>query len=93
MAGEPLRDIKKFWASYPILVWLTYVEGSWSGLGVIHGGDHLPFKSVGSAQRLLSMHSANHNTFNLQRHLIARCTLRTFGAEAAQAWQIATAAA
>ncbi len=27
------------------------------------------FKSAGSAQRLLSIHSAVHNTFNLQRHL------------------------
>jgi putative transposase len=51
------------------------------------------FKSPGSAQRFLSMHSAVHNTFNLQRHLISRCTLRTFRSEAAQAWQVATAAA
>jgi len=51
------------------------------------------FKSAGSAQRLLAMHSAVHNTFNLQRHLISRRTLRTFRAEAAQAWRIATAAA
>ena len=51
------------------------------------------FKSAGSAQRFLSMHAPVHNTFNLQRHLISRRTLRTFRAEAAQAWQIATAAA
>src|SRR5215211_3211247 len=51
------------------------------------------FKSPGSAQRFLSMHSAVHNTFNVQRHLVSRRTLRTFKAEAAQAWQIATAAA
>ena len=51
------------------------------------------FKSPGSAQRFLSMHAPVHNTFNLQRHLISRRTLRTFRAEAAQAWQIATAAA
>ena len=51
------------------------------------------FKSVGSAQRFLSMHAAVHNTFNLQRHLISRRTLRSFRAEAAQAWQVATAAA
>ena len=51
------------------------------------------FKSAGSAQRFLSMHAAVHNTFNLQRHLVSRRTLRTFRAEAAQAWQHATAAA
>ena len=51
------------------------------------------FKSAGSAQRFLSMHAAVHNTFNLQRHLISRRTLRTFRAEATLAWQTATAAA
>ena len=51
------------------------------------------FKSPGSAQRFLSTHAAVHNTFNLQRHLVSRRTLRTFRAEAAQAWQIAAAAA
>jgi putative transposase len=51
------------------------------------------FKSPGSAQRLLSMHAPVHSTFNLQRHLISRRTLRTFRAQAAQAWQNATAAA
>src|SRR5215208_1878312 len=51
------------------------------------------FKSAASAQRFLNMHAAVHNTFNLQRHLISRSTLRTFRAEAAQAWRIATAAA
>jgi putative transposase len=47
------------------------------------------FKSPGSAQRFL----ATHNTFNLERHLISRRTLRLFRAAAAQQWQIATAAA
>src|ERR671911_28451 len=51
------------------------------------------FKSPGSAQRFLSMQSAVHNIFNLQRHLISRRTLRTFRAEATLAWQTATAAA
>jgi len=51
------------------------------------------FKSPGSAQRFLSVHSAVHNTFNLQRHLISRPTLRLFRAEAAAHWQIATVAA
>src|SRR5215218_3384787 len=50
------------------------------------------FKSVGSAQRFLSIHDTVHNTFNLQRHLVSRRTLRTFRTETAQAWQIATAA-
>jgi hypothetical protein len=31
-----------------------------------------------SAQRFLSMHAAVHNTFNLQRHLVSRATLRIF---------------
>ena len=51
------------------------------------------FKSPASAQRFLSMHAPVHNTYNLQRHLVSRRTLRTFRTEAAQAWQIATAAA
>ena len=34
------------------------------------------FKSAASAQRFLSMHAAVHNTFNHQRHLISRSTLR-----------------
>ena len=51
------------------------------------------FKSPGSAQRFLSMHAPVHNTFNLQRHLVSRSTLRTFRSEAMQAWQHATAAA
>jgi putative transposase len=51
------------------------------------------FKSAGSAQRFLSAHSAVHNTFNLQRHLISRRTLRLFRADAAQQWARATVAA
>jgi putative transposase len=51
------------------------------------------FKSAGSAQRFPSVHAPVHNTFNFQRHLVSRCTLRLFRAEAGQAWQIATAAA
>src|SRR5216684_6765327 len=44
------------------------------------------------AQRFLDMHAAVHNTFNLQRHLISRSTLRAFRAEAAARWQAAVAA-
>ena len=51
------------------------------------------FKSARSAQRFLSAHAAVHNTFNLQRHLVSRATLRTFRAEAAAQWQDAVAAA
>jgi putative transposase len=51
------------------------------------------FKSAASAQRFLSMHAAVHNTFNLQRHLVSRSTLRIFRAEAANQWQDAVAAA
>ena len=50
------------------------------------------FKSAASAQRFLNMHAAVHNTFNLQRHLISRPTLRAFRAEAAARWQAAVAA-
>jgi putative transposase len=51
------------------------------------------FKSARSAQRFLSIHAAAHNTFNLQRHLVSRTTLRIFRAEAAAQWQDAVAAA
>jgi putative transposase len=50
------------------------------------------FKSAASAQRFLSMHAAVHNTFNYQRHLISRSTLRIFRAEAAAQWLDAVAA-
>ena len=50
------------------------------------------FKSSGSAQRLLSLYAAVHNTFNGQRHLISRRTLRRFRAEAMQQWRVATMA-
>src|SRR5262249_58522853 len=45
------------------------------------------FKSARSAQRFLSMYAAVHNTFNLQRHLVSRSTLRIFRAEAANQWR------
>jgi len=51
------------------------------------------FKSQGSAQRFLATHAAVYNTFNVQRHLITRSTLRLFRAEANAAWADATAAA
>ena len=51
------------------------------------------FKSAGSAQRFLSTHAAIYNTFNVQRHLISRRTLRQFRAAAMERWQEVTAAA
>ena len=51
------------------------------------------FKSARSAQRFLSMHAAVHNTFNFQRHLISRSTLRIFRAEATAEWRNAVATA
>jgi hypothetical protein len=51
------------------------------------------FKSARSAQRFLNMHAAVHNTFNLQRHLVSRSTLRIFRAEAANQWRDAVTVA
>lgn len=51
------------------------------------------FKSPGSAQRFLSIHAAVYNTFNVQRHLITRKTMRQFRGEAMSTWQTVTAAA
>src|SRR5690242_112622 len=51
------------------------------------------FKSSRSAQRFLNIHSAVHNTFNHQRHLVSRSTLRIFRAESAARWQDAIAVA
>ena len=50
------------------------------------------FKSPGSAQRFLSVQAAVHNTFNVQRHLTSRRTLRILRDEAFRTWQAATAA-
>ena len=50
------------------------------------------FKSPGSAQRFLSVHAAVHNTFNTQRHLTSRNTLRILRSGAFDTWRTATAA-
>ena len=50
------------------------------------------FKSPGSAQRFLSVHAAVHNTFNIQRQLTSRNTLRALRDEAFRTWRAATAA-
>ena len=49
------------------------------------------FKSQASAQRFLTTHAAIYNTFNIQRHLISRPTLRRARAEAQAAWAAAVA--
>jgi transposase-like protein len=49
------------------------------------------FKSPGSAQRFLSVHAVVQNTFNVQRHLVSRNTLRALRGEAFQNWRAATA--
>ncbi len=51
------------------------------------------FRSAGSAQRFLSTHAAIYNSFNVQRHLISRQTLRQIRSEAMRKWQVVTAAA
>ena len=48
------------------------------------------FKSQVSAQKFLTTHAAIYNTFNVQRHLISRPTLRRFRAEADAVWAAAT---
>ncbi|WP_312736545.1 IS6 family transposase [Brevundimonas sp.] len=49
------------------------------------------FKSQASAQKFLTTYAAIYNTFNVQRHLISRPTLRRFRAEADAVWAAATA--
>jgi hypothetical protein len=41
---------------------------------------------------LFAVHAAVQNTFNIQRHLVSRNTLRALRGEALQNWQAATAA-
>jgi putative transposase len=51
------------------------------------------FKSPGFAQRFVSMHATTDNTFNLQRPLISRRTLRTVRSQARADWNAVAAAA
>ena len=51
------------------------------------------FKSQGQAQRFVSTHSAIYNTFNIERHLISRKTMRRFRTSAMEEWLAASAAA
>ena len=51
------------------------------------------FKSQGSAQRFLATHAAVYNTFNVQRNLIRRSTLRHLRTAAMATWNAATLSA
>jgi len=51
------------------------------------------FKSVGSAQRFLSVHAAAYDTFNIQRHLTSARTHRAFRASVMLTWREVVAAA
>ncbi|GLS21119.1 hypothetical protein GCM10007874_41360 [Labrys miyagiensis] len=48
------------------------------------------FKSPGSAQRFLSAHAAVHNTFNIERHLVSRRSLKSLRAAAMDEWHRVT---
>jgi transposase-like protein len=50
------------------------------------------FKSAGSAQRFLNIHSAVCNTFDVQRRLVSRSTPRLFRADTMNQWRAATSA-
>ena len=45
------------------------------------------FKSQGQAQRFVSTHSAIYNTFNTERHLVSRKTMRKYRDHAFAEWQ------
>ncbi len=51
------------------------------------------FKSPGSAQRFLNIHSAVYNTFYVQRHLENRTRFKNLRAEAFGVWENAATAA
>ncbi|MFN0193297.1 MAG: IS6 family transposase [Aestuariivirga sp.] len=51
------------------------------------------FTSQGSAQRFLATYAAVYNTFNVQRHLIRRSTLRHLRTGAMATWTMATLSA
>ena len=49
------------------------------------------FKSQASARSCPTTHAAIYNTFNIQRHLISRATLRRFRADTDAAWVMVVA--
>ena len=50
------------------------------------------FKSPGSAQRFLNIHSSIHNTFYVQHHLLSRSRFKRFRTDAFNVWENASAA-
>lgn len=50
------------------------------------------FKSPGSTQRFLNLHSATYNSFNFQRHLIDRATFKGYRKSAFNGWNAASEA-
>jgi transposase-like protein len=48
------------------------------------------FKSPGSAQRFLNIHSSVFNTFYVQRHLLSRPTFKRFRTDAFNVWESAS---
>jgi len=50
------------------------------------------FKSAGSAQRFLNIHSSVYNTFYVQRHLLGRSLFKQFRTDAFNVWESACAA-
>ena len=51
------------------------------------------FKSPGSAQRFLSIHSATYNTFYHQRHLLKRSMCKELRTTSFEVWESASVAA
>lgn len=51
----------------------------------------LGFKSLPSAQRFLTTHTAIYNCFEVQRHMISPPTLRLFRAQTKSIWTAAAA--
>ncbi len=49
------------------------------------------FKSAGSAQRFLNIHSSVYNTFYVQRHLLGRSSFKQFRTDAFNVWESASA--
>ena len=50
------------------------------------------FKSPGSAQRFLNIHSSIYNTFYVQRHFLSRPTFKRFRTDSFNVWKSASAA-
>jgi len=59
----------------------------------INGKRMYLWRAVDSEGEVLDTHATVYNTFNVQRHLIFRKTLRQFRSEAMSVWQTVTAAA